>query len=352
MMAAGTDPKATHQHEDSTLQARLNLVGHGLADGNPTLLCESCKVEIDKDLLCFGKFIHDADGNATESHCMPATLLDPRTGMPEPDDPDPKPKPRRGVVRKENSALTAPNRLARRVLLDKARTKLRQHLDGTGPRPSMDMLRKLVNDDLHYSRTLVYMAGDDNSYYERIEILSKRLQDQQEALSHYESERDGAFGLLTVKTRVVVRRMLAQYTDNWSPFALDLRAAMLRQSLFIDKMYKFDWLNGPDSPGAMTRAVTKYARFLQLAKDNPKEMVVPTLDVDLAWHTHQLSPKAYYHTTTRHLGKFLDHDDKVDEKKLSTSFDWMSEAYFKKYKEIYSECLCWYCQGEQHNDAG
>lgn len=95
----------------------------------------------------------------------------------------------------------------------------------------------------------------------------------------------------------------------------------------------------------MERAVTKYARFLEIATENKKRMVVPTLDVDLAWHTHQLSPKTYYYTTTHSLGKFLDHDDKVSEDKLSESFEWMCETYYQKYGEIYSECVCWYCEG-------
>lgn len=86
------------------------------------------------------------------------------------------------------------------------------------------------------------MAGDNASTYNRNEIRSEKLKEKEEAVSHYKSERDGAFGLLTVKTQVMVQRMLAQYTNNWSPFALNLHAAILRQSLFIDKMYKFDWL--------------------------------------------------------------------------------------------------------------
>lgn len=345
---ASSSKIGAQQGNDASLQERLNLIGHGLADAQSLHNCESCGVQVDKDLLCFGKFIKDAENHATSGYCMPATVLDPRTGMPELDDPDPKPKPKDGVVRKANSALTSPNRLTRRVLLHKARTELRllRDDDGKGPRPSMDSLRRLTNSQLHECYTLTIMAGDDAGSYSRSRELATKLQDQLENQANYEPESDATFNLLTLKTRVVVRRMLAQYTDNWSPFALDLRSAMLRQSLFIDKMYMFDWLHCPDPSATMTRAVTKYARFLQLAKDNPKQMVVPTLDVDLAWHTHQLSPRAYYRTTTRHLHKFLDHDDKVDEKKLSESFDWMSEAYYKKYKEIYSECLCWYCQGK------
>ena len=73
-------------------------------------------------------------------------------------------------------------------------------------------------------------------------------------------------------------------------------------------------------------------------------MVVPTLDIDLVWHTHQLDPLEYYGLTTTKLGKFLGHDDKIDENKLSTSFDWMCDMYYRSFREIYSECICWYCE--------
>jgi hypothetical protein len=33
---------------------------------------------------------------------------------------------------------------------------------------------------------------------------------------------------------------------------------------------------------------------MSIISENPKHTAVPTLDVDLAWHTHQLSPKPYY----------------------------------------------------------
>jgi hypothetical protein len=95
----------------------------------------------------------------------------------------------------------------------------------------------------------------------------------------------------------------------------------------------------------MERSVLKYSRFLEMAKKHPDKMVVPTLDLDLAWHTHQLSPQDYYRTTTRELSKFLNHDDKVEDNKLSASFEWMCETYFELYGEIYSTCICWYCEG-------
>lgn len=59
------------------------------------------------------------------------------------------------------------------------------------------------------------------------------------------------------------------------------------------------------------RAVTRYVHFLQLAKAHPHETLVPTLDVDLIWHVHMLSPLDYRDDCYAMLGRILSHDDQV-----------------------------------------
>ncbi|RKU47562.1 hypothetical protein DL546_006872 [Coniochaeta pulveracea] len=76
--------------------------------------------------------------------------------------------------------------------------------------------------------------------------------------------------------------------------------------------------------------------------NTPEGVLVPTLDIDLAWHTHQLSPQHYFHFTVAKTGAFTDHNDKIDEDKVGISFDWMSKTYQEKYGEVYSECICWF----------
>lgn len=49
---------------------------------------------------------------------------------------------------------------------------------------------------------------------------------------------------------------------------------------------------------------------LQSRKENdPPVFLVPTYDIDLIWHTHQLHPSAYARDTTSLIGRILDHDD-------------------------------------------
>jgi hypothetical protein len=109
-------------------------------------------------------------------------------------------------------------------------------------------------------------------------------------------------------------------------------------------MYKLDWLHSPTARETTERLVGKYQRFFDIMAKHPHAVAVPTLDVDLAWHTHQLSPGAYYRYSVAKTSRFIDHDDKIDEDALSAHFAWTSKVYQDTYGEVYSECTCWYCE--------
>lgn len=146
------------------------------------------------------------------------------------------------------------------------------------------------------------------------------------------------------KEKVAVRRMMSWYWENSSPFSLNLVGAVVRQGSFIEKMHAIDWIHSPACTSTMTRLLTEYTRYIGLIARYPTQVAVPTLDVDLAWHTHQLSPASYYAYTISQTGKFINHDDKIEETKLSTAFEWTSKTYEKHFNELYSECTCWYCE--------
>jgi hypothetical protein len=120
-------------------------------------------------------------------------------------------------------------------------------------------------------------------------------------------------------------------------------------------MHNIAWFRSPAAQSTMARLCVKYERFFGLFATNPGKTVVPTLDVDLAWHTHQLSPPTYHAYSLRMTaGKiFIDHDDKIEESKLSSAFEWTSKTYQKKYGVPYSECDCWYCNAvrESHDST-
>ena len=152
--------------------------------------------------------------------------------------------------------------------------------------------------------------------------------------------------------RIGIRRMMGRYWNNSSPFALDLVGAVIRQGAFVEKMHNIDWLHSPALPSTMRRLLLKYSRFVQIMADK-YHMAVPTLDVDLAWHTHQLNPTQYFDYVVKYTKQFIDHDDKVAESVLNDAFEWTSKTYQRLYKEQYSECQCWYCEAvrESHTSA-
>ncbi|KAK9326097.1 hypothetical protein V1517DRAFT_103502 [Lipomyces orientalis] len=159
---------------------------------------------------------------------------------------------------------------------------------------------------------------------------------------------------LLPKEKIAIRRMMSRYWENSSPFALDLVGAVMRQGTFVEKMANIDWIHSPALHSTMARLIKKYQTFFLIMARNPNHVAVPTLDVDLAWHTHQLSPARYYSYSVAKTNIFIDHDDKIEENKLSDAFKWTSRMYQKLTGgEIYSECTCWYCEAirESHTST-
>ncbi|KAM7184757.1 Protein of unknown function (DUF1399) domain containing protein [Rhypophila sp. PSN 637] len=292
--------------------AQPELIGTGYGDGGLSFRCSSCKIIIRKELLAVSKFVKDAQALlGSENRPMPGTVLDPKTGTPVA---FPSAAPER--IR---FPQTFPNRLLKsgaNMIRSTITTLITSSTGSTGP--TMEDVRKQIEKILTDSRLLKEVEG-----LSATSLRSWRIQPE---------------------ARIATRKMMAHYWENFSPFALDLCSAVMRQGVFIDKMYHIDWLHSPSASDTMKRLLLKYDRFFAIMSANPNSVCVPTLDVDLAWHTHQLSPAAYYAYTVNRCQKFIDHDDKIDEDTLSSQFEWTSKEYQDKFGEVYSECTCWYCE--------
>ncbi|KAI8954979.1 hypothetical protein F4801DRAFT_587161 [Xylaria longipes] len=287
--------------EDSHNEAP-SLVGQGYGDGDFKTRCTNCGKILKRDYLEIFKFGADVKDLLAHEYPMPGTLLDNKTGMI-------KQVPHGGFV-KHRFQRTFPNRLIR--------YHLRSQLYNPPP-ASMDAVRQIIE-----------RALADSDVIKEVERVNEKDKKKSYRLGQ--------------EARVHVRKMMSRYWGNSSPFALELGGAVLRQGIFTEKMYKMDWLHSPAARDTMLRLVTKYERFTAIMSKHPTQIAVPTLDVDLAWHTHQLSPASYYKSMCSKTGRFIDHDDKIDENKLSTSFEWTSKVYQELYGEVYSECTCWYCE--------
>ncbi|CAN4090556.1 unnamed protein product [Withania somnifera] len=90
-------------------------------------------------------------------------------------------------------------------------------------------------------------------------------------------------------------------------------------------------------------AVARYKGFLHLIRRNKersiKSFTVPTYDIDLIWHTHQLHPASYCKDLVNIMGKVLEHDDtdsdRTKGKKLDTGFSRTTKLWEDTYGSRY-----------------
>jgi hypothetical protein len=293
--------------EDDQVNEPPVLTGTGYGDSDLSHTCEACGAVITRRLLSVAKFIEDHKALlGPRNRPMPGTVLDPKEGKPK--------GPALPAGLKLPAAQTFPDRL-----LTSGCNMVRSTI--------ADMIRVSADVTMDDVRFVIEGVLKDRDHVRTIEGVGSR----------------GRYALPEA-SRIAVRKMMSRYWDNHSAFALELGGAVLRQGLFVEKMCQLDWLHSPSARDTMTRLLTKYARFVEIMRRKPGNVVVPTLDVDLAWHTHQLSPARYYRYTVELTGKFIDHDDKIDEGTLSAQFEWTSKTYQELYGEVYSACTCWYCE--------
>jgi hypothetical protein len=139
-------------------------------------------------------------------------------------------------------------------------------------------------------------------------------------------------------------------TSPWSSASISLTSAVIRQASFIDKMHHSLWIRGPSAgEGTLPRAQEKYENFFKLFSRYPGETMVPTLDVDVFWHTHQLSPARYYYfcLSPEAAGRFINHNDQLPTGVLDDGFQRTGEKYWDEFRAEYGGCFCWSCELER-----
>jgi hypothetical protein len=117
-----------------------------------------------------------------------------------------------------------------------------------------------------------------------------------------------------------------------------------RQASFVDKMHAQLWIRSPAVEGTLRRAGDRYDKFLRLFQLYPGRMLVPTLDIDIMWHTHQCSAAGYRYSVKARTGVFINHDDKVGQSTLKGGLQVTKERFLLRFGEDYDKCLCWECE--------
>lgn len=190
-------------HPEDGKGARPSLVGNGYGDGDFKTTCTKCGTTINREFLEAARFVHDAKMLLAKNHPMPGTVLYYRTGMPE-----------KQLLKFQNVSsleLGFPNRLIQNHL----RSQLLE---------LMTPGRRLSPVNMDTIRTMIEDALADQTVLKRVENVTGVA-----TLNRYR---------LSKSSRIYVRKMMARYWGNSSPFALELGGAVLRQGIFTDKMYK------------------------------------------------------------------------------------------------------------------
>lgn len=120
----------------------------------------------------------------------------------------------------------------------------------------------------------------------------------------------------------------------------DLVVAVLRHDRFVDLMTEL--LEPPFDTLLIPKAITRYEKFFKLMIELPG-MIIPTLDIDLVWHTHLLNYRSYSEYSQSVAGQVIAHSDKIHEEVLDKLWTKSRELYRAKYGEPLSLCSCDYC---------
>ncbi|CAG8492443.1 11673_t:CDS:2 [Dentiscutata erythropus] len=108
--------------------------------------------------------------------------------------------------------------------------------------------------------------------------------------------------------QLTISRIISSYKDIPFPFSIDLIDAVLRQREFTNKM----------------------------VERSPGKCHVPTLDIDLGWHTHMLYPPLYRSFTSKLANRIINHDDTIPKPTLKEALILTAKAWYEKYQETYT----------------
>ncbi|KAF5791506.1 putative Glycine-rich domain-containing protein [Helianthus annuus] len=142
----------------------------------------------------------------------------------------------------------------------------------------------------------------------------------------YDFDMTRAFSTEAVyKTQSFSKYDFALAIERQSPFYYQVSRPHVKSDLFLEA------------------AVARYKGFLHIIRRNRERSVkrfcVPTYDIDLIWHTHQLHPASYCKDLTELIGKVLEHDDtdqnRAKGQKLDTGFSETTKQWEETFGSRY-----------------
>lgn len=125
-------------------------------------------------------------------------------------------------------------------------------------------------------------------------------------------------------------------TDSKLVPSFNLVDAVLRQHDFLENFKRhtfYTWDLRHMTGNRFRQLVQNYVSFLKLAV--PGEIIVPTFDIDLIWHTHMRFPLFYQKFTISLCGFFLNHDDAIENNKLTQAYQKTADRWRQTYQVNY-----------------
>lgn len=122
--------------------------------------------------------------------------------------------------------------------------------------------------------------------------------------------------------------------DNFLCTRRDLIKAMYSQLSFVTKIcdkYEY-WTNKQ----VIKESINRYFKFMKLIAQNKSRIFVPTMDIDLVWHTHLTNPRKYKDYCIKIAGQIINHDDTISSTDLKSGYAKTYIEWRKKYNKPYS----------------
>lgn len=139
------------------------------------------------------------------------------------------------------------------------------------------------------------------------------------------------------KLEEILKSMRIAYTATpWKQLSLCLVSAVQRQQSFLEKVTTCTSIR---SQAGLDAASANYYRFMMLVKTKKERglsdgsYLIPTIEIDFFWHTHQLMPWYYHAWCKENLGCRVNHDDTLAESVLSDNRSETVRLWKAEYQE-------------------
>jgi hypothetical protein len=120
--------------------------------------------------------------------------------------------------------------------------------------------------------------------------------------------------------------------------SIDLTSAIIRQNDFLEKFQKhflFSYDLQQFDEFIFQHLIRDYVSFVKLSRKY--QLIVPTFDIDLIWHTHMRYPSDYYKFSTAICGFILNHDDCIEQYLIIDVYQTTADRWKQSYQSEYGK---------------